>query len=369
MIGFQNILRIILWGLCCPFLLGTLYMPLTDDYHHIRPAEQFSFGFVVMTAVFDLLAVYLILIRAPFHVLKNAWMIVILFLCLLSAFLLWRHRQTVFGPSFRSEKRGDRRTLYILFGTAVFLILCQTLLLTVRMHMDTDDARFIPEALEAIEKDTMLAYNPINGQYENYEKAFPKTPGMPVGEMLKDAASPYPIYLGLLSDLFGLNPAITAHTVLPSLFIPLSYLVFFLIGLYFFEGDLSKTAVFLIFLSVIFLFSFESKFALGYVLLNIIWQGRSVMAMVALPFLWYILLLYSDRPVTLRTFFILFLVNMSCSMLSGTGAILAGMLTVSYTIVRGFETRRLKTVLFMGLSAVPCAFCVYYGQRFLEKIF
>ncbi|MBQ7562569.1 MAG: hypothetical protein IJT16_01115 [Lachnospiraceae bacterium] len=381
MITAGNLFLILIWGIVCPFILGFFCSCLFGRREGISVAENLCFGFVTELAVFYLLSVPMIYLRTSYTLLKNVWISCIALLFLAAVFFVYKRRISVF--QFHRGEGEDRLTvaIWILF---LLMAAFQTGLLTVRMHMDTDDARFVAEALEPIERNTMLAYNPVTGEYDANE-VNEKMPGMPVGEMYKDMASPYPIFLGLLSDLFGLNPAIVAHTVLPALLIPLSYLSFYLAGVCILGEDKRRLGIYLLFLSVIHLFSFETTFAPGYTLLNVIWHGRSIAAMIVLPLLWTALMRLKDfrgektadaSDASVKDFkhpyieglAVLFVINLACACLSGTAAIIAVILSASYAIVKGIWNKSLRLFLVIGFGMLPVLFCIGYGE-FARKLF
>ena len=366
MIAVYNIFMIILWGLLCPFCLGTLECCITGRYERISVAKQFCFGFAIELFVFGVLAVPLIFFRASYLTLKYSWLACILPLCVFAIYILFKHRSDFFAREVKSDT-GRQTFTVILWIVAVVIIAFETGLLTVRMHMDTDDARFVAEALDAIDSNTLLAVNPITGRMIGGD-GIPKA--VPIGEMRKDAASPYPIFLGLISDLFGVNPAVCAHTVMPLLLIPLSYASFYLIAVYFLGDDKKKTGMFLLFLSVALLFSFESVFAPGYTLLNIIWQGRSIAASMMLPLLSYALIRTQiNTRIALSDLFILLMLNIGCVVLSGTAAIIAAVVTLGYAVAKVWDKRDPRVLIWIGITAVPDVFCLVYGQYILKKIF
>ncbi len=296
---------------------------------------------MTMAAVFQVLAVPMIFLRAPFHVLKYVWIAVIA--CLLIASVLFNYKD--FKGRLKNSisiKKPERAEL-IIWLAVVVIVVFQTYLLAGHMHVDTDDARFVAEALEAVEKDTMLQYHPLTGEFL----------GSPLGEMNKDVTSPYPIFLGLIGELFRLPPAVAAHMILPVLLIPLCYAVYFVIGSWFFDGS-RDTGLFLLFLGLIHLFSFESIFASGYTLLTIIWQGRSVAAMILLPLLWYVLLrMTGQAAVRPKDYVLLAATLIACAMLSGMGVLLSLLLALAYACVCAFQKKSLRTALWMLLCMCP----------------
>ncbi len=367
MISAYNIFLIIIWGLFVPFILGTLKSLITGDYERVSLPGQFCFGFVFELFAFHILAVPLIYFRKSYTTLKHSWVLLIIIMLAVSVTVLIRHRKDFFlftGSEGKKQFAEEPLTVCV-WAAVILMIIFETGLLTFNMHMDTDDARFVAEAADAIENDSLLGINPITGESTGWY--FNEDKDGPVGEMKKDAASPYPLFIGLMSDLSGLNPAVCSHTVMPALFIPLCFAAFYLCGSYFLNGDKKNTGIFLLFLSVIILFSFESGFAFGYTLLNIIWQGRSIACCIILPLLFYwFAKAEADGRLRPSDFLMLFILNCCCAALSGTAAIVASIMTFAYSVTRAYRIKSIPVFILTGLTAFPCLFCLVYGQYILK---
>ncbi|MCR4738643.1 MAG: hypothetical protein K5886_00115 [Lachnospiraceae bacterium] len=339
-----NILLIIIWGLVIPFFAGMIpsYLLSGGKVKNVSISENFMFGFLMYLAVFYVPAFPMIMLKLPFVYLKITWILFILLLFFFSLWLTFKDGPEKFFSSF--VRTGGENVLYI-FAAAVLLIFSQTLLPGLRMHMDTDDSRFIAEALETFEKGTMLSYNPITGEYLD----------APVGEMLKDLSSPYPIFVALLSCLFRLHPAITAHTVLPFLLIPLSYVTVYNVFKLFLKKDAVSLGLALIFSALINFFYFGSKSSAGYVLLEIIWQGRSIGAMIMIPAAWYALLrLLQDEEFYFGHYFLLFISGLSAILLSGTTAMQFMFLAAAFLPVLLIKRKSPGPAAGVIIACIPC---------------
>lgn len=353
MVTFFNIIRILIVAVAVPFFMGNLAFSLPGrERKGVKVTETVAFGFLFMCVLFLVMAVPMIFMRAAFHLLVYLWTSVTALLCVLSVFLFIRKRgYRQIGEASRSFLNGlsaDHFTPAVWISAAL-IILFEACLITFNMHIDTDDARFIAEAMEAVEKDTMLLHHAITGKYV----------GFVPGEQIKDVTSPYPLFIALLSELYGIHPAITAHTVLPPLLIFLSYIVFDMIGDFLSGSDIKKRGLFLLFLSIINLFSFETIYASGYTLLTIIWQGRSVCAMIMLPLLWYVLMIVSEKEsIGAPEYFAVVISSLGNTMMSSMGSIFAPILIVVYAFVNLVKKKGIKSFVFTCLCALPSLACI-----------
>ncbi len=340
MITPVNVLLIIIWGILIPFLAGVSVSRVMDEDKLFAPCRNMVYGYMIMFALFLIPAVPMIVARAPFHVLKALYSVMILAVAASGLYFLIKERGKISGPGKQGIK--DRFVAAVWLG-AVVLIIFETALPTFRMHVDTDDSRFIAEAMEAIHQDTMLQHNPITGDFN----------GGPIGEQKKDVTAPWPIFLAVLSGYFDLPPAIAAHSVLPLLFVPLSYMAFYLAGTVFFKDPLGR-GMYMLFLSVIHLFSFETIYATGYTLMTIIWQGRSVMSVIMLPLLWYALTLNIDKEeIRRKDYMFMAAVMLANSMLSSWGSVCSVFFGAAFMCTDCLKSKSLRKSLPWILCMLP----------------
>lgn len=349
MISFFSIIKIVIWFLLIPFLLG-LSANKTFRNEGISIPLCMVFGFAVMLAVFQIYAVPMIAFSTPFHVLKNVWVVTILILVFISVVV---NKKTLIDRDFLLLRKSNSDNFTkIVFLVVVVIIAFQTWLLTFNMHTDTDDVRFISEALEAFECDTMLKLHPITGAVLDYVH----------GELTKELASPYPFFIATIAKIIDVHPAVTAHVLFPVVLIPLCYGVMFILGDYFFE-DKKKIAIYMLILSVIMLFSFESIYALGYTLLTIIWQGRSIAATIIFPVLWYIFMkILTENAMDHKKNIWLIVVLTACADLSGMGIIMSLSLCIAFLGAMLIEKKGIKKMACVAFTMIPnVIYFLYYA--------
>lgn len=343
--------------LVVPYFLGMLWNQLVnnkDNYINSGMAIYFPFGLAIMLFVFQIFAVPMIFFHASFNILVILWACGTGILCLVSAWLNKERMLSEIKKMTFNSVICKKNAIWI----AVFLmIIFQTCLLTFNMHMDTDDSRFIAEAMEAYEMDTMLMIHPINGSFL----------GNPVGEMIKELTSPFPFFIAAMSKLTTVHPAIMAHVIFPLFLIPLCYLVIYSIGKYFFKDD-RELSIFMLIFSVITLFSFESIYAFGYTLLTIIWQGRSIVATIMLPFMWLLLMKIYTEELEKKSLLALAIVSLACGCLSGMGLMMSVVLTGVYAVSVLIVNRDFVKSVLMLSTSIPCiiyflCYCIISGGK------
>lgn len=347
MIGFLNIILIILFLVVVPFVLGLLL-----ECMFVKASEEFMFsrcfilGMAVMLSSFGIIGAPFILKGASFRTLLYTWVVFLFILVAASVVLNLKNIKSIISDGIKAIKgvlsKAEKDRRYLIY-IVLLMIVFQTSLLVFKMHMDTDDSRFIAEAVDAVENNSLLRIHPITGA----------TLKSPLGEMRKDVFASYPIFIGALSVLTKVHPAVLAHSVFPMFLIPLSYAAMFILGNYFF-GNTKKRTVFMYVLSVVLLFSFESIYSLGYTLLTIIWQGRSIYTVILLPFSWYILMkIYTED--NRKHLYVAFLVISIASMcLSGMGALCQIVLAMVFALCILIQNRNIVSAILIGVCVVPC---------------
>lgn len=377
--GIVNIFLIIIMMVIIPFAIGLLFEPCFAIAGERKSDESlvqklgfvgfissdsvvfsrcFVTGFAALLAFFQIIAVPMIERGFYFTSLLYAYVAVV---CLVTALSIALNFKTII-PRIKKSINGivDRLIkmdrFYLMIGVAALLVIAyQTSLLLLKMHTDTDDCRFLAEALEAIERNTLLRVHPITGEALDY----------PIGEMTKEITSPYPLLIAVFSVLTKLHPTVLAHVVIPALLVPMCYSVAYLLGTHIFE-DINKRFVYMFILSVIVLFSFESIYTWGYTLLTIIWQGRSISAVIMLPFLWYVYMkIYvtenADR-INSGLYIMALVVALANACLSGMGAIMAPLVGGSFAASDFIRNKRLVPAIIIVLTVIPAGVCILkYG--------
>lgn len=360
MINLLNIILVFLFLIVVPFILGLLTENVFSEKEGgIVISRCFTMGLVIMLAAFLVFAIPMIFVNTSFNTLLYTWTIVIVILLACSLFL---NSKTAYGRIKNSlsqlgEEIAQLDKLYKVLAVITLIIIAfQASLLLFKMHIDTDDSRFLAESLEAYENNTMLRRHPINGSVLDF----------PIGEMKKEIYAPFPFFITALSVLTRLHPTVLAHTVLPVLLIPLAYSIYFLLGRYYFN-KLKDTVVFMYVLSIIMLFSFESIYSLGYTLLTIIWQGRSILATIIIPFLWYVLMKTTTENMGKGIYAVLILTTVAGACLSGMGALILPLIGAGFALSYLINNKKLTISIMICLSMIPCGM-VAVAKKFLTSI-
>jgi hypothetical protein len=189
----------------------------------------------------------------------------------------------------------------------------------------------------------MLLNNPATGEYE----------GTWQGELSKDVTSPWSFYIALISKLIHIYPTIFAHTILPVFLLLMAYGVFWLFGKSLFCGDLEKSCVFLFLIALLHTYFNSSVYTSATFMLTRVWQGKAVVAGIAIPMQLYLLYLLHQYEHKFGRYVLIMLCNTASCLLSGVGIILMAVITIIYGLYYALIDKKWLGILFILLTCIP----------------
>ena len=336
-----QILGCLLLFVVLPELLGMGIIGENSIYKY-HPNSRFVFniliGNMLMWAIFQILAVPMILCRLDFQFLVLSWCICILLLVIIFLLRRWKHPVK---PLITRINFSKSIGAWLLFLAALALIVFQAVTYITQMHLDEDDSRFVAHALDAYENNRMIVTNQATGE--------PNTSGW-ISDYIKDTVSPWMLYIALIARLVQLHPTILAHTILPAILLVLSYCAYGLIGSEIFNHNHTKTGAFLMLVAFLQLFFSGSGVTEAEFTLTRLWQGKAIVAAIGIPLiLLCFLMLYHQRTwkqgpkITGKVVFCLLITDGACCLMSSMGVALAlaliGVLTLWYVLAfRGWKS-------------------------------
>ena len=321
-----------LWLLAVPCATGLGFLRKNKS---ITPGEGLLAGYVFMLTVMEVLALPMVYLKLPLHVLRYAFAIVMAVSALGGLFLVRKRAEEMIR-----KERDAFCNLSFWGGAAVVVILVQLLAVTVLAHMDADDAFYVATATTGVHTDTIFSVNPYTG----YEYA--KLPSRYV-------LSQFPAFLSVVSSLCGLHPAVMAHVIFPPVFVLLAYLALHQYGKRWFSEDRKARGLFLLFAALIVWFSAYSIYNAQNFEMIRIWQGKAAMAAVFLPFLIYLCLNIIMEREKQYSWMLLLCANVTCCLLSSMGIILSCFLTGIFVAMGLMRFRDLERAAKGALCCVP----------------
>lgn len=336
---FLECVLILFWMFIVPALIGTLVINQLFKENKTDLLLALVCGAICMMAVFYVLVMPMLFLKIPFHVLVICWCLMILLLCSLA--LIYNRKRF---KEILSHNIFQLKILPWLTIVVVLLIMVQAFILTYYEHEDADDSFFVAAATTTVATDEIYQFDPFTGS-DSYE-----CPSRYV-------MSPFPVFVALISKLVLIHPAIVAHTLLPAILIPFSYVILAVIGKKLFPDRPSAVVLFLMFLCILNLFGNVSIYTNSTFLLFRIWQGKAVLANIVLPAIFYFSLKCMNGEKVFGAWLMLFSCVLAACLTSSMGLVLAPIMIVCMGLVFAFQNRKMSTFVYSIVCCAPCIIC------------
>jgi hypothetical protein len=222
--------------------------------------------------VFEILAIPCIFLKVSFNALRNLWTIIMIALLAVSIKFNKNNFKYIFQKNVLKVMEMPK------FLSIVFLVLLffQCYVGFAYMHEDYDDSNFVAKATIARDTNTLFVYDDAGNLYDEFPA--------------RHVFSPFPCFTASISTVIDTHPAIVAHTIFPVVFLVVGYMIYYLISKSLFKNNRKKSMVFMIILSVLYIFGNYTRYSPFVRLLSRAWQGKSLVVNIILPFILYLFL-------------------------------------------------------------------------------
>ena len=213
---------------------------------------------------------------------------------------------------------------------------------------DGDDAYYVVQSVLADQTGVLNRIRPYTGLSTDLD--------------IRHALATLPLWIAYVARMTGIHATIVAHTLLPLIFIPLTYYVFVQIGRkLFFDGSV-KLPIFLTLVSIMQIWGNISIYTNETFFLTRTWQGKSVLAnLILLVELWLMLELCAreknkerqEEPGSLPYWLLLAVNHIAAAMMTSMGAFLTAMLLGITALVAAIRYRRWSILWKTALCCIP----------------
>lgn len=320
--------------LAIPFMVGMLYNKIVK--HEITELlSNWISGFVLCLGLFQILVLPCIVLKTSLTMLTWIYAIIVALVCIISVV----NTKGEFGKIWEKvciwTKQIPWQTIFV-----VALIAVQIYMYVVYTHTDYDDTFYVATSVIAVDTDTIFQYDPYTG---DLYAALPK----------RYVLSPFPIFVAMLSKLSGIHATILAHTVLPPVYLLLSYGVYALVGTELFKGKRKSNAWFLSFVGLISIYLYTTDNTQAAFMLMRIWQGKAFLAAMLLPYVFYLgYKMIADKWENKEWIMLLFAM-LSCCLVSSMGIMLGAIMAGIMGILNAYAKRNIKSLIKPVLCCVP----------------
>lgn len=267
------------WMILVPFGIGAAAVQVIQrEKAEKRITFLLPAGLLISWAVFQLISVPFILMSGRFETVTCIADSLFLLCSLTGWFMIWKRRHDVM-PQIRKRvyqiKSGGmvNGILWVVFLAGIFFQLYKSYTLA---YADGDDAYYLPISTAADLGGTMYLLDPYTGA--------------PTTLDVRHGLAPFPIWLAYIAKHCGVNAAVAAHSLLPLVLIPVTYMIYLEIGRILCGQKDKMLPVFMLMVSALQIFGNYSIYPASTFLLTRTRQGKEALGNIVLPFLFLILL-------------------------------------------------------------------------------
>lgn len=316
----------------------------------VRISEAYIWGNIILWAVFQVLCVPMGILKIKFDLLVITYIIVVFTLCMLAIYHQRKNRFNIVNSVVRLIKNW-KRSEWLLVACA--LVQIGMLLFYITSWGSADDSCYIATSLDAVERNNIAGINYYTGVSG-------------AGVSLKIVLTSWNYYISFLSKISGLHVAIVVRSFLPIILVSMAYMVYFLFANMLFKNNRKKRTMYLLFLTVLFIFGGYTTYNLTFRLDICVWQGKAVMATIMLPFLFYYLL--QSREYQTREWIGQFIIIIATCAMSLMGVGLSVLMILGIVIVRiKKEDYKWYIPLLIIALAVSAIATYYYFSQYMFR--
>lgn len=342
-----KLFMLVLWLLIIPFCIGLLPVFLMPEENR-TPGVAFISGYLFIFALFELIGIPIV-IAVTYHgftLLSRWFMAISLVLAATGVFLTVRRNRQGAGNSLVLHKgfkeiAPEEKIGYLLF----FLLLGFQMYMTfTRASFDGDDSYYGVQGVIAQQLDTLYRINPNTGRSAPLD--------------VRHALALIPVWEAFVGRMSGIHATIIAHSVIPLLLLPLTYLLYWQIGKKLLNDHRDMLPMFMIVLALFQMFGNVSIYTNETFLLTRTWQGKSLAGNFILPAVFWLYLCMFDREKQKneRGYWVLLgILNLAAGVSSSLAVLLALLLTAGLAFLFALKEKSFRILFAAGLTCIPGA--------------
>ena len=231
---------------------------------------NFIMGFLGSVGLFWVLYLVFLAISASFTTLVVVYSLAIIALGGLSIYI---NKGVNFcnihsvSAAIKSQPKFERIYMVMFFAILVVLMILNGI--TTAGEQTYDDAEYLVAANDAIHFDSIITRRPDDGAFASYN--------------VRNALNSWNYFIAYFAKIFNIRVTVVSHTILAVLLLFIAFTVYYYIASKLF-ADSENRWVFLVLLSVLYLFGSYSHYSPTFRLLASIWQHKGVLYAIVLPF-------------------------------------------------------------------------------------
>lgn len=295
-------------------------------------------GFVSITCVLQIIYIPLILAHVSFNFVLYLTLVVISIMVILSFVTnKFKEEKKLLKYNYTKLKTMKKKNLVILI-ILIIIVIAQATTSSLLFNENADDAFYVS----------------LVEQNKTAEKIYTQAPSLGIDNttfLSRYMISGHELALSVLSKVFVIPSTTLCHTVIPFIMIIFSYMAYYVLARKFFNNE--KSQIFILLLSIMFLFSgFTTRFR-GIILLSRMWQGKEIFLNIVLTLILSNLISlnkYNEK----RNLISLLILNFSAVFFTNTATFLVFFVYMGFGIVELIK-RNWKMFIKLILVLIPIA--------------
>lgn len=289
-----KIVSLIFWLLIIPFCMGLLCLPLLKKRYR-TPGVALLGGYILQFTLLEIVGIPVVLLAVydGFSTFVK-WYTPFLVVCALAGiWITYLEMRKGYELNFKEIFAIKETSLESWIYGILFLALLgfQLYMAFTRASFDGDDAYYGVQALTAQQIDSLYRVNPYTGRSSPLD--------------VRHALALFPIWEAYVGSMSGIHATMIAHSVMPLILIPLTYILYFQVGKALFKerGGTKKEplSMFMVLIALWQMFGAVSIYTTETFFLTRTWQGKSFAGNFVIPaVLWIFLCLFEKGSVGSR---------------------------------------------------------------------
>lgn len=354
-----KLLSLIIWLLIIPFCIGLLPAFLMKKKER-TPGVIFVSGYFVMFALFEIIGIPIVItvVYHSFALLSNVFAIGALLLAAAGMAVTMKNRKKGHRLQFqpKTDWNAIRLEEKIYFMIFLAMVGFQMYMAFTRASFDGDDAYYGVQGVIAQQMDSLYRINPNTGRSAPLD--------------VRHALALIPIWEAFVGRMSGVHSTIIAHSIVPLVFIPLTYLVYFQIGKKLLSNKKELLPMFMIVMSLLQMFGNVSIYTNETFFLTRTWQGKSLAGNFIIPAVfWIFLCLFEDtekqekekiqqtnkKQTNAGLWILLACINITAGVSSSLAVLLSAALVAGLALLFALKEQKFSILVKAGLTCLPSA--------------
>lgn len=361
-----EMIQLVLWFIIIPFAIGCI--PCAFIQKRMRTCGMImASGYLAMFSIFELITLPMVIIGLGFTIAVRCVAVILILTASVGIVMAWKEAMKregvipgIFGavglPEWEIVKgyRPDIQAvcLWVLFVILVGFQLYQAFHLAV---FDGDDAYYVAQSVTAVNRDSMYGYIPYNGFGTSLD--------------IRHAIAVLPLWVAFVAKMSGIHATILSHLILPFIFVPLTYLAYYLVAKRLLAEKKRLIPAFMIMIGVLQIFGNVSIYTKETFFVMRTWQGKSFFAnFVLVVTLALILLLFGEEKEEKENpglWAMLVCANITAAFSTALGVFLMAILIGVTGSLLAIRNRSVRILWKFVVSCIPCIVftLLYLGMK------